>query len=65
MYEYVLIVYMFNNYQNPEYVGHFKNCDEATQYQEKHYPNHQTSKCLLEQYILLPKNLKKKEIEWK
>jgi hypothetical protein len=62
MLEYVLVVYMFNDFKNPEYVGHFRDCKSATTYQKKHYPNHQSSKCLLEQYILLPKNLKRKEI---
>jgi hypothetical protein len=44
MLEYVLVVYMFNDFKNPEYVGHFRDCKSATTYQKKHYPNHQSSK---------------------
>lgn len=64
MFEYCLIVYLFNDYKNPEYVGHFKNCAIASQYQEEYYPNHQSSKCLLQEYIILPENLEIKEIDY-
>ena len=64
MFEYVLIVYVLNDFKDPEYVGHFKNCDIATQYQQQHYPNHKSSKCLLKQYIILPEGLKIKEIDY-
>lgn len=57
MFEYVLIVYVLNDFRDPEYVGHFKNCDIASQYQEKYYSNHKSSKCLLKEYIVLPDDL--------
>jgi len=63
MFEYVLIVYM--NMDNPEYVGHFKSCAAANSYVQKHYKNAEYTSCLYQNYINLPKNLIKKEIEWK
>jgi hypothetical protein len=63
MFEFVLVVYLFNDYKNPEYVGHFENCAEATLYKQKHYPKHQSSICMFEKYIHLPEGLIKKEIK--
>ena len=63
MFEFVLVVYLFNDYKNPEYVGHFENCAEATLYKQKHYPKHQSSICMFEKYIYLPEGLIRKEIK--
>ena len=63
MFEFVLVVYLFNDYKNPEYVGHFENCAEATLYKQKHYPKHESSICMFEKYIYLPEGLIRKEIK--
>lgn len=62
MFEYVLVVYLFNDYKDPEYVGHFLNCELAYIYKDHYYPNHQSAKCLLQEYIMLPEGLEIKEI---
>jgi len=49
----------------PEYVGHFKSCADANNYVEENYKNAKYTTCLYQDYINLPKDLIKKEIEWK
>lgn len=63
MFEYVLIVYLLSDYKDPTYVGHFVNCDRAFEYKDENYPDHQSAKCLLSDYVGLPKNLIIKEIK--
>lgn len=42
---------------NWTYVGHFDNCIQAHIYKELHHPEATASRCLLEEYIILPDNL--------
>lgn len=63
MFEFVLVVSLLNDFSDPEYVGHFSNCDVAMEYKDQHYPEHKSARCLLQQYINLPKGLVKKEVK--
>ena len=42
-----------------EYIGHFKNCHKATIYQQITHPNAVETKCLLEEYMVFPKDIAK------
>jgi len=63
MFEYVLVIYM--TMDTPEYVGHFKSCADANNYVKDNYKNAKYTTCLYQDFINLPKDLIKKEIEWK
>lgn len=65
MFEFVLVVSLLNDFSNPQYVGHFNNCDVAMKHKHTHYSEYKSARCLHEDFIYLPKLIKKKEIEWK
>lgn len=43
-----------------EYIGHFTSCYHAQAYVKKNHPKAKASRCLLEEYIFLPKELEYK-----
>ena len=54
---YVLVIH--SDTEPKKYVGHFKSCESALAYQMENYPTYDST-CLQEDYIFLPKNLRKK-----
>lgn len=61
MFEYVLVIYL-TSMNNPQYEGHFESCAKANIYMMENYPEAVYSSCLHEDYIFLPKNLNRREI---
>ena len=57
--EFVLIVVLNNQ---PQYVGHFQNCEVADIYVKLHYKDAQEVRCLYKEFINLPKDLELKII---
>jgi hypothetical protein len=53
-FEFVLIVYL--TMSTPKYVGNFVDCTVANEYVKKHYPKAEYSSCLYENYVYLPKD---------
>jgi len=45
-----------------EYVGHFQSCQQANDYVALNHPTRVGSRCLFEEYIVIPKDTIKKEI---
>jgi len=60
--EFVLVVSVVVNPTNFQYIGHFVNCDQAQTYMKLNIPGVKESRCLLEEYIYLPTDLKKRVI---
>ena len=60
---FVLVVNLNPLFDQLNYVGHFKSCSHANLYVELHYPDVQESRCLLEEYIVIPKDVKKRIID--
>ena len=65
MFEFVCVMYFTHEMDEHLYIGHFKSCDAAYVYIEQHYAPQEYTwiKCLHQDYINLPKNLIKKEME--
>jgi len=59
---FVLVVSVVTMPTNFQYIGHFANCDQADLYMELHIPDKVESRCLLEEYIYLPTDMKKRVI---
>ena len=62
MFEYILVVYW--TMAQPEYVGNFESCAHATQWCQTHCKEAEYTTCLHEDYMYLPKNFMKKEIQY-
>ena len=61
--EFVLVVSVTSPIDNWIYKGHFMNCKQAQLYVELNIPEAKATRCLLEEYIYLPKDLKKRTFE--
>ena len=48
---------------SPKYIGHFVSCAVANQYVQEFYKDAEYTSCLHEDYIYMPKEFIKKEIE--
>ncbi len=48
-----------------KYVGNFEDCNQAVLYTQLYYPNVKEYKCLLQEYIRLPKDTQIKNIDMK
>jgi|TARA_R110000803_G_scaffold87355_4_gene154012 hypothetical protein len=46
-----------------EYKGHFLDCNQAMIWKEKNYPDAPATKCMLEKYIVMPKNIAPRTID--
>mgnify|MGYP005678210165 FL=1 len=42
------------------YAGHFTNCTQAYQFVKKNHPEATSTRCMLEEYIYMPKDLEYK-----
>lgn len=62
MFEYCLIVYL--TMEEPKYIGNFLNCAVANSYVEEYYKDAPYTVCLHEDYIVLPNNLVRREINY-
>ena len=62
MYEFVLVIYM--TMDKPEYAGHFESCAVAQLYVDECCSKAEYTSCLHEEYIHLPANFIKKEIDY-
>ena len=60
--EFVLVVSVTAPIDNFKYIGHFTSCDQAQLYVELNIPEAKATRCLLEDYIYLPEDLKKRII---
>jgi hypothetical protein len=60
---FVLVLSMTVEPELWEYKGHFVNCKQATIWQEIHYPDAKATKCMFEEYIMMPKNLNKRTFD--
>ena len=60
--EFVLVVSVTAPIEHFKYIGHFTSCDQADLYMELHIPDKVESRCLLEDYIYLPTDTKKRVI---
>ena len=60
--EFVLVVSVTAPIDNFKYIGHFTSCDQAQLYVELNIPEAKSTRCLLEDYIYLPEDLKKRII---
>ena len=60
--EFVLVVSVAAPIDNFKYIGHFTSCDQAQLYVELNIPEAKSTRCLLEDYIYLPEDLKKRII---
>ena len=65
MFEFVCVMFFTHQLDEHLYIGHFKSCDAAYVYIEQHYEPQEYTwiKCLHQDYINLPKNLIKKEMD--
>lgn len=45
------------------YIGNFKSCEVGHIYVELHYPEANATRCLLQEYIMLPEDTKFKNID--
>ena len=59
---FVLVVSVVTMPTDFKYIGHFVSCDHADSYMELHIPDKVESRCLLEEYIYLPTDMKKRVI---
>jgi hypothetical protein len=60
--EFVLVVSITSPIDNWLYKGHFVSCEQAQMYVELNIPEAKATRCLLEDYIYLPEDLKKRTI---
>ena len=60
--EFVLVVSVVTMPTDFKYIGHFVNCDQAQLHMKLNIPGVKESRCLLEEYIHLPNNIKKRMI---
>ena len=60
MYEFCLIVYL--TMEEPKYIGNFESCAVANLYVAKYYKDAPYTICLHEDYIHLPDNLIKRDV---
>lgn len=60
--EFVLVVSVAAPMEHFKYIGHFTSCDQAQLYVELNIPEANATRCLLEDYIYLPEDLKKRII---
>lgn len=60
---FVLIISLTVDPELWEYKGHFLNCRQATIWQEIHYPDAKATKCMLEEYIIMPININKRTFD--
>lgn len=60
--EFVLVVSVAAPMEHFKYIGHFTSCDQAQLYVELNIPDANATRCLLEDYIYLPEDLKKRII---
>tara|TARA_R110000823_G_scaffold306232_1_gene428574 strand:+ start:695 stop:985 length:291 start_codon:yes stop_codon:yes gene_type:complete len=60
--EFVLVVSITSPIDNWIYKGHFISCEQAQLYVELSIPEAKATRCLLEDYIYLPEDLKKRTI---
>ena len=65
MFEFVCVMFFTHQLDEHLYIGHFKSCDAAYTFIEQHYEPQEYTwiKCLHQDYINLPKNLIKKEMD--
>tara|TARA_R110000824_G_scaffold395880_1_gene596962 strand:- start:1941 stop:2165 length:225 start_codon:yes stop_codon:yes gene_type:complete len=61
--EFVLVVSVTAPIEHFKYIGHFTSCDQAQLYVELNIPAAKATRCLLEDYIYLPKDLKRRTFE--
>tara|TARA_R100000781_G_scaffold114701_2_gene86235 strand:- start:315 stop:560 length:246 start_codon:yes stop_codon:yes gene_type:complete len=61
---YVLVM-SFSQPSDWVYQGHFKSCEYASQYIKQNFQDvkEYSSRCLLEEYIVLPKNTRKRIVD--
>lgn len=59
---FVLVVSVVTMPTDFKYIGHFVSCDQADLYMELNIPDKVESRCLLEEYIYLPTDMKKRVI---
>ena len=62
MFEYCLIVYL--TMEEPKYIGNFESCAHANSYVVEYYHDAPYTVCLHEDYIVLPQNFTKREINY-
>lgn len=62
MFEYCLVIYM--TMDDPVYKGNFVNCQVAQMYIDEYYPDAPYTICLHESYIVLPKHIVKKDVNY-
>jgi len=60
--EFVLVVSVTAPIENFKYIGHFTSCDQAQFYVELNIPEATATRCLMEDYIYLPEDIKKRTI---
>ena len=61
--EFVLVVSVTVPIEHFKYIGHFTSCDQAQLHVELNIPEAKATRCLLEDYIYLPKDLKRRTFE--
>lgn len=61
MFEFVCVVYFSKSLSDYEYVGHFQSCANCNTFVDENYNNVEWTKCLQEDYVVLPKGFIKKE----
>jgi hypothetical protein len=62
MFEFCLIVYL--TMEEPKYIGNFENCAVANLYVEEYYKDAPYTVCLHEDYIVLPDNFVRREVNY-
>jgi hypothetical protein len=60
--KFVLVVSVVSMPTDFKYIGHFVSCDQADVYMELNIPDKVESRCLIEDYIYLPIDIKKRVI---
>lgn len=65
MFEYVCVMFFTHELDEHLYIGHFTNCNQAYEYIAEHYEPQEYTwiKCLHQDLLYLPKDLKKKEMQ--
>ena len=61
--EFVLVVSVTAPIEQFKYIGHFVNCEQAHMHVKLNIPEAKATRCLLEEYVYLPKDLKKRTFE--
>ena len=60
--EFVLVVSVTAPIEHFKYIGHFTSCDQAQFYVELNILEAKATRCLMEDYIYLPEDVKKRTI---